>query len=247
MVDRKSLRLAAGLLLLGEVVFIAAGLLHPAREPANSHAAVFAEYAANASWTAVHLGQFAGSALVLAGLIALFFALTARSWGATWLARFAAVSAVVTLGLTAVLQAVDGVALKHAVDALAAAPASEQPARLASAEVIRWLEWATRSYQYLMLGITFVLFGAVIAWAGGVPRFLGYLAVLVGLAHLGQAWVVGSEGFSSANSIPNLAGLVLQLVWIVWVTVVAVRIRESAEAPAEPSVRVPSIVVSSAP
>ncbi len=233
MVDRASLRLAAILLLIGEVLFFGAGLLHPAREPANSHAAVFAEYAASANWTAVHLGQFVGSALLLAGLIVLFFALNVRSSGAAWVARFAAVSAVVTLGLTAVLQAVDGVALKQAVDAWAASPASEQSARFASAETIRWLEWAARSYQFFMLGVTFVLFGAAISWAGSVPRFLGYLAVLVGLADLGQAWIVGAEGFSPTNSIPNLVGLVLQFVWIIAVAVTAARTRQSDRAVAE--------------
>jgi hypothetical protein len=244
MVDRKSLRLAAAMLVSGEVVFFAAGLVHPAREPANSHAAVFAEYAASANWTAVHLGQFVGLGLVLAGLIALFFALTVRSWGAAWVARFAAISAVVTLSLTAVLQAVDGVALKQAVDIWAGAPASEQASRFASAEAIRWLEWATRSYQFFMLGVTFLLFGSAISWAGGIPRFVGYLALAVGAAHLGQAWVVGSEGFSPANSIPNLLGLVLQLTWIVCVAVLAVRMREGDAGTAEhtaPSSAMPSV------
>jgi hypothetical protein len=225
MVERASLRLAAALLLVGEVIFIAAGVLHPAREPANVHAAVFAEYAASANWTAVHLGQFIGAALILFGLIVLYFALNVQPWGARWLARCAAVSAIVSIGLTAVLQAVDGVALKQAVDAWATAPAGEQTAKFASAELIRWVEWATRSYQYLMLGAMFLLFGIAIAWAGGIPRFLGYLAILVGLAHVSQAWIVGSEGFSAANSIPNLAGLVLELVWIVGMVVVAARMK----------------------
>jgi hypothetical protein len=50
------------------------GLLHP-DGPANSHSVVFAEYARSASWTAVHLGQFAGMAAIIAGLLVLYFAL----------------------------------------------------------------------------------------------------------------------------------------------------------------------------
>lgn len=43
MVDRTALRLAAALLLAGNVLFILVGLLHPAREDPNDHPAMFAE------------------------------------------------------------------------------------------------------------------------------------------------------------------------------------------------------------
>ena len=56
--------------------------------------------------------------------------------------RFGAVSAVVTLALYGVLQAADGVAPKHAVDAWVSAPDPEKAGRFASAEAIRWLELA---------------------------------------------------------------------------------------------------------
>ncbi len=46
----------------------------------------------------------------------------------------------VALGLSGVLQAVDGVALKQAVDAWVSAPDAEEAARFASAETVRWLE-----------------------------------------------------------------------------------------------------------
>jgi hypothetical protein len=45
---------------------------------------VFAEYAASASWTAVHLGQFGGMAVIIAGLLVLYFALDVRAGGAAW-------------------------------------------------------------------------------------------------------------------------------------------------------------------
>ena len=72
MPDRNSFRFAAALMFAGTVFSLLAGLLHPGREPANNHPAVFAEYAASASWTAVHLGQFIGMAIVIAGLVAFF-------------------------------------------------------------------------------------------------------------------------------------------------------------------------------
>jgi hypothetical protein len=68
------------------------------------------------------------------------------------------------LALTGVVYAVDGVALKQAVDAWASAPAAEKATRFANAEAIRWLEWGVRSYQDLMLGLALVLYAIVIVW-----------------------------------------------------------------------------------
>jgi hypothetical protein len=95
---------------------------------------VFAEYAESGIWKVVHLGQFAGMAILLAGLLALFVALDAAAGTARWTSRFGAASALATLALYGVLQAVDGIALKQAVSAWASAPDAEKAARFASAE-----------------------------------------------------------------------------------------------------------------
>src|SRR5438105_10874821 len=111
----------------GELLFIAAGAFHPGAVPPNQHPDVFAEYANSAYWGAVHMGQFVGMAVLLAGVVALVFALAGKSGLPGGVGRFAAISAVITVALTAVLQAVDGAALKAAADAWLAAPAAEQP------------------------------------------------------------------------------------------------------------------------
>jgi hypothetical protein len=229
-VDSQSLRLAAILLFVGELLFVLAGLFHPDRENANHHSAAFTEYASNASWTLVHLGQFAGMAVILAGLLVLFFALNVRAGGPGWANRFGAVAALVTLALYAVLQAVDGVALKQAVDAWVNAPAAEKAARFASAEAIRWLEWAVRSYHSFLLGLSFLLFAIVIVWTARVPRLLGALMGLTGLAYLGQGFVLGAEGFSANNTLPTLLAYVLWLVWSLWLLIFAWQIKEPVKA-----------------
>jgi len=117
MADRNLLRLSATLLFIGELLFLLVAIFHPSRENPNNHPAVFAEYASSANWTAVHLGQFVFMAVLLAGLLVLFFALDVRSGIPGWVGRFAAVSVVVAFALYGVVQAVDGVALKQAVDA----------------------------------------------------------------------------------------------------------------------------------
>jgi hypothetical protein len=232
MIDRKTLRLSAVLLVVGFILYVLVGLLHP-DGPANNHRVVFAVYASSASWTAVHLGQFAGMAVIIAGLLVLYFALDVGAGGAAWVARLGAVSAAVALGLYGVLQAVDGVALKQAVDAWARAPEAEKAARFASAETIRWLEWGTRSYQSFMFGLTLILLGSAVALTARLPRALGYLMGLSGLTYIVQGWVLGSEGFSAANTPAILAGYVLMLAWIIWLVVVAWRTKESFRAPTQ--------------
>ena len=223
-VDRAALRLAGGMLVVGELSLTLVTLLHPGREAANNHPAVFAEYAASGSWTAVHLGQFVATAVILAGLLALVAALNLQAPGPYWVARFAAGSAVAALALTAVNQAVDGVALKQAVDAWARAPAAEQASTFANAEVVRWVEWGTRSYQRSMIGLTFLLVGTGIAWTGRLPRPAGYLAVLISLIYLLQGWLLGMEGYASALSVPTPLGLALEIGWAIWVAVIAWRL-----------------------
>jgi hypothetical protein len=235
MADRALARLSAALLFAGVVVSLVAGVLHPAREMPNNHAAVFAEYAAHADWTMVHLGQFVGMALLIAGLLALYSVVDARIRATAWLGRFGAVAAAVALALYGVLQAVDGVALKQAVDAWARAPEAEKAARFASAETIRWLEWAVRSYQSFTLGLALFLIGAAIGSTARVPRPIGYLMALSGLGYVAQGFILGAEGFSPTNSLPQLGSYVLIVLWSLWLGAAALRMRGVADVPAEPT------------
>jgi hypothetical protein len=213
MVSYRLLRLSASILFGGVLVSILAGLFHPDREPANTHPAVFSEYAGSDIWTLVHLGQFIGMAGIIAGLVVMSFAFEENESGSGWLNRLARFAAMVALALYGVLQAVDGVALKQAVNAWATAPEAEKLMRFSSAETVRWLEWGARSYQSFMFGLTLVLFGAVIVFSSRISKPVGYLMGLSGLAYLYQGWVIGSEGFSMSNHLPTLLGIVAILVW----------------------------------
>jgi hypothetical protein len=227
-VERDSVRLAAVLLLAGVVVTAVAGFLHPEGADANDHRIVFALYAASQSWTAVHLGQFIGMVIITFGLLALFFALDVRSGPGLWLNRFALLSAAVAMALYGVLQAVDGVSLKQAVNAWASAANGDKAERFPAAETVRWLEWAVRSYHSFVFGVALILFGAVIAVTGRVSRPIGYLMALSGLCYLVQGWIIGSSGFSSANQIPTLLGIGLVLMWTVWLLIAAIRFKTAA-------------------
>ena len=227
MVDRSSLRLSATLVLIGEVLFATVTLFH-ADGPANNHPVVFAEYASSASWIAVHLGQFVFMAVLLLGLLVLSFALNVRSGALEWVGRLAAALAVAALALYGALQAVDGIALKHAVVAWTNAPKAEKATRFASAETVRWLEWGLNGYQLFTFALVLILLASVIVGTARVPRAIGYLMGLAAIPMLVQSWVVITEGFS----VPLLAGslstvaLPLMLAWSIWLLIVAWRMKE---------------------
>jgi hypothetical protein len=236
MADRSLLRLSATMVVIGEVLFAIVTLFH-ADGDANNHPAVFVEYASSSSWTAVHFGQFVFMAVLLAGLLVLSFALNVRSGALGLVGRFAAVSVVVALALYGVLQAVDGVALKQAVDAWANAPEAEKATRFASAETVRWLEWGVNQHQIFMFALALILLATVIVGTARVPRPIGYLMGLAAIPMLVQSQVIGTSGFA----VPLLAGslstvgLPLMLAWSIWLLIVSWRMKEPDQAGNRPT------------
>ena len=225
MIDRSSLHLSAMLQSAGQLLYIVVTQFHTDGE-ANNHPAVFAEYAGSGSWTIVHLGQFVAMSILLAGLVSLYFALDAHGGMARWAARCGAALAIVALALYGALQAVDGIANKQADIAWVSAPQTDRAARFASAEAIRWIEWGLRSYQAFAQGLAFFLFAAAVSRTAQIPRPIAWLMALSGLACLAQGWIVGTEGFSPTMSIAIVLAWVLDLVWMVWLIVVARRLQD---------------------
>jgi hypothetical protein len=223
---RKSMRHSACMLLVGQILYIVVTQFHAGGD-ANDHHAIFAEYANSGIWTAVHLGQFASMATLLAGLLALSFALDVRTETSMWLGRFGAAAAVATLALYGVLQAIDGVALKQAVNAWTSAPEAEKAARFASAEAVRWLEWGMRSYQDFAMGVALLLLSAAALRTAWLPRPIACLMGLSGLTYIVQGWVSGSEGFSATQSVAIVLAWVLSLAWMIWLAVIAWRTRDA--------------------
>lgn len=228
MIDRKALGLSVTLLIIGQVLLTFATLvLHP--EGGDTLQGTFANFAASGDWAAVHLMQFAGMGLFLAGLLALFFAVNVSQSTPRWAGFFGALSTGVALALAGILYAVDGVANKQAVDAWVSAPSSELAVRFANAQALRELETGTSSYQDLTLGLALMLLGIMIVWTARIPRPIGYLMTLSGLAWLVVSWLVGTGGFTSATTVPIYTGQTLLTVWLIWLLIVAWRRKESAE------------------
>jgi uncharacterized membrane protein len=215
-------RLSATLLLVGLVLTIVAQAPHPVGTSlANVDA--FTAYAASSVefYNAIHLAQFTGEALLMVGLLVLFFALDLSAGMARMVGILGAVSAGAGLALTGVVMAVDAVALKQAVDAWASAPAAEKAARFASAEAIRWLEWGTSAYANFVMGLALVLLGIVVAWTGRVPRPIGLFMGASGLAIILAGWLTAIAGFGGATSLAVLAGFGCLLAFAMWLLIVS--------------------------
>jgi len=168
---------------------------HPAGDDDN-YPVIFAKYAESNDWVAVHLIQFAGILLVLGGFLVLYRVLQLRGV-VPLLAGFAAAAAIAAGAVWAALQAIDGVALKQAVDAWANASGAQKSIRFADAQTVRWAEWGLNTYFRLLLGLTAVLFGIAIARTDIATRWLGWAGVVGGLAYMASGVTVAYAGFES--------------------------------------------------
>jgi len=208
----RALTLSGALLLVGFIVnAIQRMLLHPSGAE-DDHEAIFTEYAESDVWVATHLAEFVLVLVALAGLLVLCRALRPET---PYLALLAAGALIASSATWAVLQGVDGVTLKQAVDAWAGASGTEKATRFADAETVRWIEWGLQSYFRVLLGGAFLLLGAAAVVSRLVPTWLGVLLVVAGLLSVVVGVSVGYAGLESGFQ--DAVGIVLQLVVLVFI------------------------------
>ena len=145
------------------------------------------------------------------GLVALYFPMTSKREGPTVLARFGLAAVVLTAVAITMLQAVDGVALKWAVDAWVGAPADRESAAFSAAMGLRWTKYALQSYSNILLGLTLICFGLAIAFGNAYSRWPGWVAAASGVAWIIHGLMVSYVGLF--DSVPRLVALVLMAVW----------------------------------
>jgi hypothetical protein len=199
----------------GALVLAIGTALHPmAADPADLQAA-FTEYARDPYWVASHLAQFSGAALIGVGLLAVterLLAGSAAAWG--WVGALGAVASVT---LAAVLQAVDGVALKvMATRWLTAGAAAEGPA-FEAAVAVRQIEVGLASLLSIVFGLTVLIYAAAM-WTGRAgPRALAVLGLVSGAGTLAAGVVAAHDGFSELNMLLTSVAGPLSAVWTVLV------------------------------
>jgi hypothetical protein len=230
--ERRLLMLGASLWLGGLILGTVAGVFHasPPGGDANNLAATFPGIAASGVWGAVHFGQFAGAWIVLAGLLVLYRAFETPAKRSV-LGMLGVAATIAAGSAVAVWLAVDGIALKHAVDAWASAPALEKASAFQDARIVRFLEWSTASYSSLLEGVTFILLGLVIVRTTVLPGWLGWLICVAGLGDIATGIVIGNEGFSPTLTAVSLLSTILAPVVAIGILVIAWRRRHEDATP----------------
>ena len=209
--DRAVVRFGAVALPLGVISAIVVTQIHPHRENVMDNPVVFTEYAQDSDWFAVHFAQWGAALLLFAGLLGVYYALPRNPGPGSGLARLGwAATAQAAAAITA-LQAVDGIALKWAVDNWAAAPAGEKTAAFAAAKALRWTEYGFQSYSNILLGLAVALYGLALARGTRYPRWLGWLAIGSGAAWITHGVMVAYVGLF--DSLPRLVAMVLLAAW----------------------------------
>jgi hypothetical protein len=213
--ERPMLRMGSVALIAGVVITVVSTLFHASSEDLTNHPVVFAVSAQSGTWIAAHIGQFAGVMLIFAGeFVALFRLLVgSESRTASALSWFGLVVAIVTASTFAILQAVDGIALKMAVNSWYATPVASEEKAIAFriAEGIRWTEIGINSYFRILQGTVGIIFGIAIAKSAILSRWIGAVGIAVGAASIAAGVVTAYIGFS--DLVADLA--LILYAWIV--------------------------------
>jgi hypothetical protein len=213
MMPRIATRAAGVCAIAGSAALFVGTALHPMGADPNQVAAAFAEYAADPLWVASHLTQLAGFALMVSALVVLAHQLLSGP-AAAW-SGIAATASAVSLAIAAMLQAVDGIALKNMVDAWAAAPAEQKDGLFQAAFAVRQIEIGLASMLGLSMGLTATLFGLAILFDRTYPRWVGGIAIFGCIPTMVGGLLVAYTGFSAAAMATNLSANALLLVWMI--------------------------------
>jgi hypothetical protein len=202
--------------ILGAVSLFIGVALHPHPDPGNAPVA-FAEYAADRLWVTSHLIEFLGVSLMVVALFALTRSLADEP--VAWIADLAFATALVALAVAAVLQAVDGIALKVMVDRWMSVAEPQKQTAFEAAFAVRQIEIGLASYTPMLLGTTALLFGIALAASAAYPAWLGWIAIVGGTGTAVGGLLTAYSGFSGANM--NIS-MPFNLVLTVWVAVAGV-------------------------
>ncbi|WP_138735986.1 hypothetical protein [Modestobacter excelsi] len=217
-VPRSPYRFVATLAVLGAVLLAAGTLLHPAHADAGSPAAAFVEYAGvvRGMWVAAHLLQLGGVACLVL-VVVLLARVVDGTQGSVW-ARVTTVFGTAGLATAAVLQAVDGVALKAAVDLWSGA-GGDRSSLFAGALAVRQVEIGLDALFALLLAAAFLAFGFGLLTTPAGSRGLGALAVVTAGAAAVNGIALALSGFSAATMLATTVSGALALVWMLLVAV----------------------------
>lgn len=212
MLDKGKRKVAAACAIAGSILLIIGTYFHPVPADPNDAVMAFTEYAADRLWIASHLAQLAGVILILTGLIVIADLRQAVSSGFCY--RVAAAGAIACLAVAAALQAIDGIALKRAVNAWSAAPIMKKDAAFYAALAIRQTEVGLASTLSMLLGVTAALYGLAMFGDDAFPNWVAAMAVLGGAATAVAGVIMAYTGFSAMEMLISMPANCVLLLWM---------------------------------
>lgn len=208
----RALSLSAAAAVIGPPAYVAVTLLHPPGV-ADDHPATFRQYATDHAWVAIHLVQLACLVVGLVGVAGLGASVLRLQKRGRLLALLAVGLAAASIPTAVVLQSVDGIALKRAVDAWVAEGGAAGSPGFAAARAIRWVEEGLNAALGLTLGSAAVLTGAAMVRGAVYPRWVGWVGAAIGVGVLVGAVLVAETGFSPTAQVWVLARNPALWVW----------------------------------
>jgi hypothetical protein len=213
--QRPLLRVGSIAFLVGMIIVIVSTTIHPSSEDPANHRLVFAEYASDDSWIVVHIGQLAGVIMVfVGGFVALCRLLVqSESSMAIILAWIGLALAIMTASTFVVLQAVDGIALKMAVDSWTAAPSEEKAITFRVTEGIRFIEYGTNSIFRILQGTLAIVFSVAIVKSKILSKWIGGAGVVIGAVTIYAGVEVAYLGFGGLTTIIGIS-MIIYFIWV---------------------------------
>lgn len=204
-------RIGAVAALIGAPTLFIATLFHPMSADPNDAPAAFAEYAADSRWVATHLGQFVGVAMLGVALVAVAAAMEDGA-PAAW-ARIGLVGTAASVAAAAGLQAVDGVALKAAVDRWARATGDARARAFEAAFAVRQVEVGAASLLSVLFGLTTLTFTLAMFRSRRFPVWLASVGLLGALGTIAAGMAQAYTGFSSLAMTLSMPASCVLLAW----------------------------------
>ena len=213
--QRPLLRIGSIAFLAGAIIAIVSTLFHASTEDPANHFLVFTTYASDDSWIAIHIGQFVGVIMVFAGGFVILYRLLVQSDSgmASILAWIGLALAIMTASAFAVLQAVDGIAQKMAVDSWVDAPPNEKAVTFGVAEGIRFIEIGTNSVFRILQGTLTIIFGVAIVKGKILSKWIGGAGVVMGAVTIYAGLEVAYMGFDGLTTMIGIS-MIIYFIWV---------------------------------
>jgi hypothetical protein len=199
--------------ILGALLLFAGTWLHPMNADPNVPLAAFTEYAAASHWVASHVIQLFGALLMGAAVVLMSLKLLGGP-AAEW-AILGMLGAAASIAVASALQAVDGIALKAAVDRWAASFGPARTLAFQAAFAVRQIEIGLASISCLLFGLTVSLFGIALLVDRRFPRWLGVTAIGGGVPTAIAGVLIAYTGFSGLAMNINLPANSALLLWLI--------------------------------